>query len=91
MELQTLTQMTLASELAEQGLSHTTIATLLGRHRETIGLWLKGLRLMGWPALTERPRQILVYSLGLGRRHACILIRERLKAFFVMCESVLYE
>ena len=42
MDMQTLTHITLADELATQGLSHTTIATHLGRHRETIGLWLKG-------------------------------------------------
>ena len=42
MDMQTLTHMTLAYELAEQGLSHTKIAAHLGRHRETIGLWLKG-------------------------------------------------
>ena len=42
MDMQTQTQITLASELAKQGLSHTKIAAHLGRHRETIGLWLKG-------------------------------------------------
>ena len=87
MDMQTLTQITLAYELATQGLSHTTIATHLGRHRETIGLWLKGLRLTGRPALMKGPDRYLVYSLGLGRRHACILIRERLKEFFVMSKE----
>ena len=41
--MQPLTQLTLAFELAEQGLSHTKIATHLGRHRKTIRLWLKGM------------------------------------------------
>jgi hypothetical protein len=44
MDMQTLTPLTLAFELAAQGLSHTKIATHLGRHRETIGLWLKGIK-----------------------------------------------
>ena len=39
--MQTLTQITLTWELAAQGLSQTTIAAHLGRHRETIGLRLK--------------------------------------------------
>lgn len=43
MDMQTLTQLTLALELSEQGLRHTRIAAHLGRHRETIGLWLKGI------------------------------------------------
>ena len=85
--MQTLTQITLASELAEQGLSHTTIATHLGRHLETIGLWLKGVAADGLAGSDERPGQILAYSLGLGWRHACILIRERVKAFFVMSKE----
>jgi transposase len=47
MDMQTLTQLTLAFELSEQGLSHTKIAAHLGRHRETIGLWLKGMAAYG--------------------------------------------
>jgi transposase len=43
MDLHTLTQLTLGFELSEQGLSHKKIAAHLGRHRETIGLWLKGI------------------------------------------------
>ena len=54
MDMQTLTQMTLASELAEQGLSHTKIAAHLGRHRETIGLWLKGITRYGLSGFLER-------------------------------------
>ena len=47
MDMHTLTQLTLAFELAEHGLSHTKIAAHLGRHRETIGLWLKGIARYG--------------------------------------------
>ena len=41
--MQTPTQITLAWELAAHGLRHTKIAAHLGRHREAIGLWLKGI------------------------------------------------
>lgn len=57
MDMQTLTQMTLAFELAEQGLSHTKIAAHVGRHRETIGLWLKGVTRYGLSGLLERHTQ----------------------------------
>ena len=49
--------MTLAYELAEQGLSHTKIAAHLGRHRETIGLWLKGIAIYGLSGFLERHTQ----------------------------------
>lgn len=57
MDMQTLTQLTLAFELAEQGLNHTTIAAHLGRHRETIGLWLKGIATYGLAGFLERHAQ----------------------------------
>ena len=57
MDMQTLTQLTLAFELAEQGLSHTTIAAHLGRHRETIGLWLKGIASYGLASFLDRHTQ----------------------------------
>lgn len=57
MDMQTLTQITLAYELATQGLSHTTIATHLGRHRETIGLWLKGVATDGLAGFLARHAQ----------------------------------
>lgn len=53
MDMQTLTHITLAFELAEQGLSHTKIAAHLGRHRETIGLWLKGIASYGLSGFLE--------------------------------------
>jgi hypothetical protein len=49
--------MTLAWELSEQGLSHVRIAAHLGRHRETIGLWLKGMATYGRAGFLERHRQ----------------------------------
>ena len=57
MDMHTLTQLTLAFELSEQGLSHTKIAAHLGRHRETIGLWLKGIATYGLSGFLERHTQ----------------------------------
>lgn len=57
MDMQTPTQLTLAFELFEQGLSHTKIAAHLGRHRETIGLWLKGIAAYGLAGFLERHGQ----------------------------------
>ena len=55
--MQTLTQLTLAFELFEQGLSHTKIAAHLGRHRETIGLWLNGIATDGLSGFLDRVGQ----------------------------------
>ncbi|MDQ3813829.1 MAG: helix-turn-helix domain-containing protein [Armatimonadota bacterium] len=41
------TRIVLAWELYEEGLTQAQIAHQLGRHRETIGLWLKGSRTQG--------------------------------------------
>lgn len=57
MDMQTHTQITLAYELAAQGLSHTKIAAYLGRHRETIGLWLKGVATDGLAGFLARQAQ----------------------------------
>lgn len=57
MDMQTPTQITLAYELAAQGLSRTTIAAHLGRHRETIGLWLKGIATDGLAGFLARHAQ----------------------------------
>lgn len=57
MDMQTPTQITLAWELAAQGLSHTKIAAHLGRHRETIGLWLKGITTDGLAGFLARQAQ----------------------------------
>jgi transposase len=56
MDMQTRTQLTLAIDLSEQGLSHTKIAVHLGRHRETIGLWLQGLAIYGRSGFLDRHR-----------------------------------
>jgi transposase len=57
MDRQTPTLITLASELAAQGLSQTKIAAHLGRHRETIGLWLKGIATDGLAGFLVRHTQ----------------------------------
>jgi transposase len=43
--------------LAEQGLSHTKIAAHLGRHRETVGLWLNGVATDGLAGFLARYAQ----------------------------------
>jgi transposase len=40
--MDTRTKITLACELHEQGTSNSQIAKRLEVHRETVGLWLKG-------------------------------------------------
>lgn len=57
MDMHTLTPLTLAFELSEQGLSPTTMAAHLGRHRETIGLGLKGRATYGRAGSLERYTQ----------------------------------
>ena len=71
MDMQTLTQMTLAFELAEQVLCHTKIAAYLGRHRETIGLWLKGICTCGFSGFLERHTPAKT-----GPRRACQVPRD---------------
>lgn len=48
-----LTRVTLAWELHEEGVSTTKIAKRLGRHRETVGVWLKGIRAQGLESFLE--------------------------------------
>lgn len=55
--MQTPTQITLAYELAAQGLSRTKFAAHLGRHRETIGRWLKGIATDGLAGFLARHAQ----------------------------------
>lgn len=57
MDLQTLTPITLACELAAQGLSQLKIAAHLGRHREPIGLWLQGIATDGLAGFLARYTQ----------------------------------
>jgi transposase len=52
--MDTRTRIILAAELATQGLSVPAIARRLDRHRETIGLWLKAVRIEGLPAFLDR-------------------------------------
>jgi transposase len=59
-----LTVVTLAWELHEQGINNTRIAQQLGRHRETIGLWIKGIEeqgltsfLLGYEQAKRGPRK----------------------------------
>ena len=47
MDMQNSTLITLCWELYEQGISKTHIAKRLGKHRETIHVWIKGIELFG--------------------------------------------
>jgi transposase len=80
------TKITLAWELHQQGLANTRIAARLQVHRETVGLWLRGIReggllpfLDAYRRAKKRPRpsrqvplstKQLVWSLR-GREHDC--------------------
>ncbi len=50
MDMENTTRIVLAWELYEQGLTQERIAQQLGRHRETVGLWLKGIKAQGLEA-----------------------------------------
>lgn len=52
--MDTRTRILLAGELAAQGLSISAIARQLDRHRETVGLWLKAIRIEGVAAFLDR-------------------------------------
>lgn len=52
--MDTRTRIILAAELATQGLSVSAIAGQLERHRETIGLWLKAVRIEGLSVFLDR-------------------------------------
>ncbi len=55
--MDTRTRIIVAAELATQGLSVSAIARQLDRHRETVGLWLKAVRIKGLAAFLERYAQ----------------------------------
>ena len=52
--MDTRTRIIVVAELAAQGFSISAIARQLDRHRETVGLWLKAVRLEGLPAFLSR-------------------------------------
>ena len=52
--METRTRIIVAAELAAQGLSISAIARQLDRHRETVGLWLKAIRIEGLPIFLKR-------------------------------------
>jgi transposase len=57
MDMSTLTLITLAWELYQQGISKVRIAQRLGKHRETIHLWIKGIEQYGLLPFLERYQQ----------------------------------
>ncbi|MBV9864085.1 MAG: DDE-type integrase/transposase/recombinase [Abitibacteriaceae bacterium] len=54
MNMEKATEMVLAQELFEQGLSKSAIARRLGRDRETIRLWLRGIEQQGQKAFLDQ-------------------------------------
>jgi transposase-like protein len=54
MGMEKATAMVLAQELFEQGLSKSAIARRLGRDRQSIRLWLRGIKQHGQKALLEQ-------------------------------------
>lgn len=54
MEMEKATEIVLAQELFEQGLSKSAIARRLGRDRETIRLWLRGVKQHGQKAFVDK-------------------------------------
>lgn len=57
MDMSNLTLITLAWELHQQGVAKGRIAERLGKHRETIHLWLQGIQKQGLLPFLERYRQ----------------------------------
>ena len=53
MRMEKTTEIVLAQELFEQGVSKSAIARRLGRNRETIGLWLRGIEEQGQKAFLD--------------------------------------
>lgn len=56
MEVQKQTEVVLAWELYEQGLSKSAIARRLGRDRETVRLWLRGVEQYGLKGFVDKSR-----------------------------------
>lgn len=54
MEMEKSTEMVLAQELFEQGLNKSAIARRLGRDRETIRFWLRGIETQGQKAFLDQ-------------------------------------
>ena len=57
MDMTNQTYITLAWELHEQGVNNTHIATQLGKHRETIILWIQGITQFGLLGFLDRYEQ----------------------------------
>jgi transposase InsO family protein len=57
MDMQNATLITLCWELYEQGLAKTRIAARLGKHRETVHLWIRGIEKYGLMPFLDRYEQ----------------------------------
>jgi len=54
MDMSTLTLITIAWELYQQGLPKVRVAAQLGKHRETVHLWIRGIQQYGLLPFLER-------------------------------------
>ena len=57
MDMQNSTLIILCWELYEQGIPKTHIAKRLGKHRETIHVWIKGIELFGLLGFLDKHEQ----------------------------------
>jgi len=57
MDMENITLITLCWELYEQGMAKTRIASRLGKHRETVHLWVKGIQKYGLLSFLDRYEQ----------------------------------
>ena len=57
MDMENSTLITLCWELHEQGIPNTHIAKRLGKHRETIGIWIKAIEQHGLQQFLDKYRQ----------------------------------
>ncbi len=57
MDMTNETLIVLCWELYEQGMPKTRIAQRLGKHRETIHLWIKSINRVGLPGFLDKYKQ----------------------------------
>jgi transposase len=57
MDMENTTRIVLAWQLYEQGLTQERIAQQVRRHRETVGLWFKGIKAQGLEAFLTSYQQ----------------------------------
>jgi len=66
------TKIILAWELYQSGVSHTKIAVDLNHHRETIGIWIKGIKELGLGQFIENYLQAKKGPRKVRKKHPCL-------------------